>query len=42
MKLFADNTSLFSIVRDPNTSANELNKDFSKDILMAISKQKVI
>ena len=30
MKLFADDTSLFSIVHDPNTSANELNKDLQK------------
>ena len=27
VKLFADDTSLFSIVNDPNTFANELNKD---------------
>ena len=30
VKLFADDTSLFSIVRDPNTSANELNKNLQK------------
>ena len=30
MKLFADDASLFSISRDPNTSANELNKDLQK------------
>ena len=30
VKLFADNTSLFSVVHDPNTSANELNKDLQK------------
>ena len=30
MQLFADDTSLFSIVYDPNTSANELNKDLQK------------
>ena len=30
VKLFADDTSLFSIVHDPNTSANELNKDLQK------------
>ena len=30
MKLFADDTSLFSIVHDPNTSTNELNKDLQK------------
>ena len=28
--MFADDTSLFSIVNDPNTSANELNKDLQK------------
>ena len=27
VKLFADDTSLFSVVNDPNISANELNKD---------------
>ena len=27
VKLFADNTSLFSVVRDTQTSANDLNKD---------------
>ena len=30
VKLFADDTSLFSIVHDPNTSANELKKDLQK------------
>ena len=30
VKLFADDTSLFSIVDDPYTSANELNKDLQK------------
>ena len=29
-KLFADDTSLFTVVHDPNTSANELNKDLQK------------
>ena len=27
-KLFADDTSLFSVVHDVGTSANELNNDF--------------
>ena len=27
VKLFADDTSLFSVVNEPNISANELNKD---------------
>ena len=27
-RLFADDTSLFSVVHDRNTSANELNNDF--------------
>ena len=27
VKLFADNTSLFSVVHDTETSANDLNKD---------------
>ena len=30
MKLFPDNTSLLSIIHDPNTSTNELNKDLQK------------
>ena len=30
VKLFADDTSLFSIVHDPNTSTNELNKDLKR------------
>ena len=30
VKLFADYTSLFPIVYDPNTSTNELNKDLQK------------
>ena len=30
VKLFADDTSLFSIFHDPNTSANELSKDLQK------------
>ena len=30
VKLFADDTSLFSIVHDPNTSENELNKDLKE------------
>ena len=30
MKLFADNTSLFSVVFDPNISARTLNNDLSK------------
>ena len=29
-KLFADDTSLFSIVRDPNATANDLNNDLAK------------
>ena len=29
-KLFADDTSLFSVVRDLNTSANEINDDLKK------------
>ena len=29
-KLFADDTSLFSIVHDPNTIANDLNNDLEK------------
>ena len=29
-KLFADDTSLFSVVRDLNTSANEVNDDLKK------------
>ena len=29
-KLFADDTSLFSVTHDINTSANELNNDFAK------------
>ena len=29
-KLFADDTSLFSVVYDKNTSANELNNDLRK------------
>ena len=29
-KLFADDTSLFSIVHDPNATANDLNKDLAK------------
>ena len=29
-KLFGDGTSLFSVVRDVNTSANEINDDFKK------------
>ena len=29
-KLFADDTSLFSIVHDPNATANDLNNDLSK------------
>ena len=29
-RLFADDTSLFSIVHDRNTSTNELNNDFLK------------
>ena len=29
-KLFADDTALFSIVHDPNTLANEFNKDLQK------------
>ena len=29
-KLFADDTSLFSVVHDKNTSANELNNDLRK------------
>ena len=28
VKLFADDTSLFSVVHDTQTSANDLNKDF--------------
>ena len=30
VKLFADDTSLFSVVNDSNISANELNKDLQK------------
>ena len=30
MRLFANDKSLFSIVHDPNTSTNELNKDLQK------------
>ena len=30
-KLFADDTSLFSVVNDVNTSAKELNDDLKKD-----------
>ena len=30
MKLFADNTSLFSVVRDSNISVYELNNDMQK------------
>ena len=30
VKMFVDDTSLFSTVQDPNTSANELNKDLKK------------
>ena len=30
VKLFADDTSSFSIAHDPNTSANGLNKDLQK------------
>ena len=29
-KLFADDTSLFSIVHDPNATANDLNNDLAK------------
>ena len=29
-KLFVDDTSLFSIVHDPNATANDLNNDLSK------------
>ena len=29
-KLFADDTSLFSVVRGLNTSANEINNNFRK------------
>ena len=29
-KLFADNTSLFSVIHDSNTSALELNSDWAK------------
>ena len=30
-KLFADDTSLFSIVHDPNATANDLNNDLAKN-----------
>ena len=30
IKLFADDTSLFSVVHDSNVSANELNNDLQK------------
>ena len=32
VKLFADDTSLFSVVHDSNISANELNNDLQKNI----------
>ena len=32
-KLFADDTSLFSVVHDINTSATELNKDLKKSMI---------
>ena len=33
MKMFADNTSLISMVHDPNTSANELDQKLHKRFL---------
>ena len=35
LKLFSDNTSLFSVVRDSNISANDLNNDRQKITEMA-------
>ena len=42
VKLFADDTSLFSIIHDNNTSANELNQGFAEDIGMDTSVENVI
>ena len=36
VKLFADDTSLFSTVYDPNMSADQLDKDLKKNIRLGI------
>ena len=37
-KLFADDTSLFSVIQDVDTSANELNNDFYHCLANPLSK----
>ena len=40
MVLFADDTSLFSVIHDTQTSANDLKKDFETSIQTVLSKLK--